>query len=99
MFLLLSWILFGLIVGSLAKFLHPGDEPVGCLPTVLIGIFGSFVGGALNSFVHDGRFALAPAGFIMSILGGILTCAFWRWYTLKFSPSGPKSFFSGKRIR
>jgi uncharacterized membrane protein YeaQ/YmgE (transglycosylase-associated protein family) len=99
MFLLLSWILFGFFVGIIAKIIHPGDEPVGCLPTILIGVFGSFVGGFLNSFLHHGRFVIAPSGFLMSILGGILTCVFWRWYTLKFSSTGPKNFFNGKQLR
>ena len=41
----LSWILFGLIAGALAKFIIPGKDPGGCLATVGIGIVGSVIGG------------------------------------------------------
>ncbi|HEX6938857.1 MAG TPA: GlsB/YeaQ/YmgE family stress response membrane protein [Longimicrobiales bacterium] len=44
---LLSWILFGLIVGGIAKFLMPGKDPGGCLVTILLGIAGALLGGFL----------------------------------------------------
>jgi uncharacterized membrane protein YeaQ/YmgE (transglycosylase-associated protein family) len=40
-----SWIIMGLIVGALAKFLMPGDDPGGIIVTILIGIAGAFAGG------------------------------------------------------
>ena len=98
MIMLIFWIIFGLIVGLCAKIIHPGDEPVGCLPTVAIGICGSFVGGGINWFLHGASGHFHPSGFLMSILGGVLCCMFWRWYTLKTSSSGAKSFFTGKRL-
>lgn len=96
---ILLWILFGLVVGLFAKFLHPGDEPIGCLSTVAIGIGGSFVGGLINWLIGMGIHPFQPSGFIMSILGGVVCCVVWRWYSLKTSSSGPKSFFTGKRLR
>jgi uncharacterized membrane protein YeaQ/YmgE (transglycosylase-associated protein family) len=97
--MIILWLVFGLIVGLLAKLIHPGEEPVGCLPTIAIGIIGSFVGGILNWLAHGGNHIFHPAGFLGSILGGILTCAAWRYYTLKNSTTGPKNFFSGKNLR
>ncbi len=44
---ILSWILMGLIVGVLAKFIMPGDDPGGIIVTILIGIAGAFVGGGV----------------------------------------------------
>ena len=41
---ILSWIVMGLIVGVLAKFIMPGNDPGGIIITILIGIAGSFVG-------------------------------------------------------
>lgn len=96
--LILSWLIFGLIVGFLAKLLHPGDEPVGFVATVAIGVVGSFVGGMLNWLIFGGIGPLQASGFVMSIIGGIITCAAWRWYNLKFASSGPKNFLSGKKI-
>lgn len=108
MFTILGWIIFGLIVGLIAKAIHPGDEPVGFLQTVGIGIAGSFVGGFINyilgtfsamSIAGFSNHRFSPSGFIMSVVGGVLFCIFWRWYSLKNSSSGPKSFFNGKNLR
>lgn len=80
---LITWIVFGLIIGLISKAIHPGNEPVGFLPTVGIGVAGSFVGGLVNYVLlrnHEYR----PAGFIMSIVGGIVFCALWRYYKLNY---------------
>lgn len=81
MFTILIWVLFGLIVGSLAKWLHPGEDPIGFLPTVGIGIAGSFVGGLIQWLLNMGG-AFAPAGFLWSIIGGILFCYLYRRFKL-----------------
>jgi hypothetical protein len=44
MFSLIIWSFFGLVTGCIAKAIHPGDDPLGCLPTILIGVAGSFIG-------------------------------------------------------
>lgn len=98
MFQFLFLILFGLIVGLIAKAIHPGSEPIGFLATVAVGISGSVVGGIIN-WLLDSQSQFALSGFTMSILGGIICCAFWRWYKLKNSSEGPKSFISGKRLK
>ncbi len=45
---IISWIVFGLIAGAIAKFLHKGDDPGGWIVTILIGIAGAIVGGFLT---------------------------------------------------
>lgn len=99
MFYLLGLIFFGLIVGLLAKWLHPGNEPAGFLPTVGLGVAGSFVGGAINWAIGYAKSPFELSGFLMSIIGGIICCAIWRWYSLRNSSEGPKSFISGKRLK
>ena len=42
---ILSWIVMGLIVGVLAKFIMPGKDPGGCIVTILIGIAGALLAG------------------------------------------------------
>jgi uncharacterized membrane protein YeaQ/YmgE (transglycosylase-associated protein family) len=42
---ILSWIIFGLVAGVIAKLLMPGRDPGGCIITMLLGIAGAFVGG------------------------------------------------------
>jgi uncharacterized membrane protein YeaQ/YmgE (transglycosylase-associated protein family) len=44
---IISWIVFGLIAGAVAKLLMPGRDPGGCIVTMLLGIAGAFVGGFL----------------------------------------------------
>lgn len=74
---ILGWILFGLIVGAIAKFLMPGKDPGGIIVTILLGIVGALIGGfigrALNLYgPNDG------AGFIMATLGAILVLFLYR---------------------
>lgn len=47
---ILSWIVMGLIVGFLAKFIMPGKDPGGLIVTILIGIAGAFVGGWIGTY-------------------------------------------------
>lgn len=99
MFTLLIWALFGLVTGYVAKILHPGEEPQGMISTIGIGIIGSFIGGGINWVLGMGTSAFAPSGFLMSIVGGVICCVVWRWYTLRNSPEGPRSFFTGRKLR
>jgi uncharacterized membrane protein YeaQ/YmgE (transglycosylase-associated protein family) len=77
MFGVLGWIIFGLIVGVLAKLVMPGKDPGGMIVTVLLGIVGAVVAGYLGralNFYQEGE----PAGWIMSIVGAILVLAVYR---------------------
>ena len=80
MFFLMYWVIFGLIVGSIAKWFHPGEDPIGWLPTIGIGIAGSFTGGMLHSLIYGGSI-IASSGMIWSIIGGVILCygySFWK---------------------
>ena len=46
---ILTWIILGLIVGALAKWIMPGDDPGGIFITILIGIAGALLGGFLST--------------------------------------------------
>jgi uncharacterized membrane protein YeaQ/YmgE (transglycosylase-associated protein family) len=99
MLVLLWWLLFGLIVGSIAKMVHPGSESVGFIVTVLIGVIGSFIGGGINWLLSMGDQPFEASGFLMSILGGVICCVAWRYYNLRLSGSEPKSFFTGRNLK
>ena len=71
MFGILGWIIFGLIVGLLARLLHPGRDPGGFIITGALGIAGSLLGGILGRALGMYRGGEA-AGLIMSIIGAIL---------------------------
>jgi uncharacterized membrane protein YeaQ/YmgE (transglycosylase-associated protein family) len=75
---ILAWIVFGLIVGAIAKLLMPGNDPGGFIVTMLIGIVGSFIGGAISYLVFGATSPYAPAGWIMSILGAIVLLFLYR---------------------
>lgn len=74
---ILSWILFGLVVGALAKLVMPGKDPGGIIVTMLIGIVGSMLGGFLGQAMGLYREGQA-AGWLMSILGAIVLLAIYR---------------------
>lgn len=78
---ILIWIVYGLIVGLCAKALHPGDDPVGFLPTVGIGIAGSYVGGFINWMLGKGE-VFSTSGILMGIAGGVIFCYIYRRFKL-----------------
>ena len=72
------WIAFtGIVIGAMAKFLTPGRGPGGCVVTMLIGLTGSIVGGAL---AHElGISATGSLGwFFMSVLGAVILLLLYR---------------------
>src|SRR4051794_34552707 len=70
---ILGWIVFGLIAGAIARALMPGRQPMGIILTIILGIVGSFVGGTIaNLFRGIPITEPSPAGWIGSIVGGIL---------------------------
>lgn len=82
-FFIIRYVIFGFIVGILAKIIFPGDDPKGFIPTVLIGIVGSFVGGFIQWALGMGTPMIFASGWIFSIIGAIATCAAYRFYNRK----------------
>lgn len=71
---LISWAVFGLVIGAIARFLYPGRQPMSLLMTMVLGIVGSFLGGFISWMFgfHPEEGAFRDAGWIMSIIGAIL---------------------------
>ncbi|MBN1356487.1 GlsB/YeaQ/YmgE family stress response membrane protein [bacterium] len=67
---ILSWIVMGLIVGILAKFVMPGKDPGGIVMTIVIGIGGAFVGGYIGSLLGLGTVTGLNIGSILLAIGG-----------------------------
>ena len=68
---ILGWILFGLIVGIVAKLIMPGPDPGGMIVTILLGIVGALIGGFIGRMLGwygEGD----PVGFIMAVIGAIV---------------------------
>ena len=76
---LISWVLFGLIAGIVAKLLMPGKDPGGCIVTSLIGIAGALLGGFIASALGFGGVATWDLGsFVIAVLGAILLLVIYR---------------------
>jgi len=72
-----SLILFGLVVGVIAKLLMPGRDPGGFIITILLGIAGAVIGGYVGRLLgfygpNEG------AGFFMALLGAVILLALYR---------------------
>jgi uncharacterized membrane protein YeaQ/YmgE (transglycosylase-associated protein family) len=77
---ILGWILFGGVVGIVAKLIMPGKDPGGFIITILLGIVGALLGGFLGRMLglyREGE----PAGFIGATLGAILVLWIYRMAT------------------
>ena len=77
MFGIIGWIIFGLIVGALAKLVMPGRDPGGIIVTMLLGIAGAvaggFIGRALGWYGPNDS-----AGFLMSLVGAVILLWIYR---------------------
>ena len=74
---ILSWIVFGLVVGIIAKLVTPGRDPGGFIITMLLGLAGALLGGFIGramGFYGPNE----PAGWLMSIGGAILLLLLYR---------------------
>jgi uncharacterized membrane protein YeaQ/YmgE (transglycosylase-associated protein family) len=77
MFGVIGWMIFGLVVGALAKLAMPGRDPGGIIVTMALGIVGALLGGWLGRAVgwygpND------AAGFLMSFFGAVLLLFIYR---------------------
>jgi uncharacterized membrane protein YeaQ/YmgE (transglycosylase-associated protein family) len=69
---IISWIILGLIVGALAKWIMPGKDPGGIIITIVIGIVGALIGGFLSSLMGLGTVTGLNLGSIIIALVGAL---------------------------
>lgn len=76
----ISWCIFGLVVGGIARLLVPGRQPIGCLGTIFLGVIGSIIGGTLWTVISGRPLdELQYGGFFASILGGVIALSILRW--------------------
>lgn len=76
---ILTWILLGLVVGALAKFFMPGDDPGGIFVTILLGIAGAFLGGMIGSLLGVGTITgFNVVSIVLAIVGAIILLVIYR---------------------
>jgi uncharacterized membrane protein YeaQ/YmgE (transglycosylase-associated protein family) len=69
----ISWLVFGLIVGAIARLLMPGRQQMSWIMTIALGVIGSFAGGALSALIFGSpQGFIQPSGWIMSIVGALI---------------------------
>lgn len=69
---ILSWIVFGLIAGVVAKFVMPGTDPGGIILTIVLGVAGAVVGGFLGTMLGFGTVTGFDVRSLLIAIGGAL---------------------------
>lgn len=75
---ILLWIVFGLVVGIVAKLIMPGQDPGGVILTIVLGVVGALLGGWVGrvaGLYREGE----PAGFLMAVVGAIIVLTVYRF--------------------
>jgi uncharacterized membrane protein YeaQ/YmgE (transglycosylase-associated protein family) len=74
--MILAWVLFGFIVGAVARAIFPGPQPIGLFSTAALGVVGSFVGGLLGNVIFGVPvLAFHAAGLLGSVCGALVVMA------------------------
>ena len=70
---ILSFLLFGLLAGLVARAVTPGRHAIGCLPTLAVGVVGAFLGGLIGQVVlgHEVRFGWDLGPFVLAVVGAV----------------------------
>ncbi|QLK88371.1 GlsB/YeaQ/YmgE family stress response membrane protein [Arsenophonus endosymbiont of Aphis craccivora] len=69
----LSWVIFGLIAGIIAKWVMPGAYNMGIIMTIILGIVGAVVGGYISTFFGKGKVdGFNLSSFIVAVIGAIV---------------------------
>jgi uncharacterized membrane protein YeaQ/YmgE (transglycosylase-associated protein family) len=75
---IIAWIVFGFIIGLIARAVVPGKQSMGFVLTTLLGIAGSVIGGLIASVLfHSNPGGFSPSGFFGSLVGAIVLLLIW----------------------
>jgi len=69
---LLIFLVFGFVVGLIARAIMPGTQKMGIVRTTLIGAAGSFIGGLIGNLISGDALRLHSSGWIGSVIGAIV---------------------------
>ncbi|HEN3467625.1 TPA: GlsB/YeaQ/YmgE family stress response membrane protein [Yersinia enterocolitica] len=76
---ILSWIIFGLIAGILAKWIMPGEDGGGFIMTIILGVVGALVGGYISTFFGIGKVDGFNFGsFVVAVIGSLVVLFVYR---------------------
>jgi uncharacterized membrane protein YeaQ/YmgE (transglycosylase-associated protein family) len=71
---IVSWVLFGLLAGFVARAVTPGRHKIGCLPTLAVGLVGALLGGLIGNVVtgHEIHFGWDLGPFLLAVVGAVV---------------------------
>jgi uncharacterized membrane protein YeaQ/YmgE (transglycosylase-associated protein family) len=70
---IIGFLVFGLIVGAVARLIKPGKQNLSILMTLVLGVVGSLIGGIVASALGTGDiFELNILGAIVAIVAAVL---------------------------
>lgn len=71
---IVSWLVFGLLAGLVARAVTPGRQAIGCLPTLAVGLVGALLGGVIGQVVlgHEVRFGWHLGPFLLAVVGAVV---------------------------
>lgn len=70
---IIGFLVFGLVVGALARLVKPGRQHLGILGTLLLGVIGSVIGGVVASALGTGdMWELNILGSIVAVIAAVL---------------------------
>ena len=76
---IISWIILGLVVGVIAKFLMPGKDPGGIFITILLGVAGAIGGGYISSAIGFGQVTgFDLRSLIIAVCGSVVLLIIYR---------------------
>lgn len=76
---ILSWIIFSLIAGILAKWIMPGEDGGGFIMTIILGVVGALVGGYISTFFGMGKVDGFNFGsFVVAVIGSLVVLFVYR---------------------
>jgi uncharacterized membrane protein YeaQ/YmgE (transglycosylase-associated protein family) len=91
---IISWIIFGVIAGAIAKLIIPGRQGGGFWSTSILGILGAFVGGILHNLINKQpllnlatKANFSVGSFVIAVLGAIVFVVVWSFISKKISHS------------
>jgi len=72
----IGWIVLGLVAGFLARMLHPGNDRMTMMATIMLGVLGSLLGGGIAYFLNVGTTPYEPGGWVLATVGAVILLAF-----------------------
>ena len=69
---IILWVVLGLVMGLLARAILPGEQKIGLIPTLIVGVIGSFVGGYIGKFLGLSMGSINWQSLLAALVGSLI---------------------------